>query len=223
MKFCASKSPTSCSCKTIAGIVKDNSMKKLRNNKIKVHRFFHELFGRETTRFDLLAIIICSVSFATLTVILKWNVDISTIKKIILTILALDIGGGVVANFTTGTNNYYFESLSKRYFFIFFHLLQPLILIWIYPSDSLAIMGISLFALTSSIIVLNLKDQYTQRIVAVTLLLLCIILTPLSNYSDHLLQITILLYSIKLIIAFSVNWILISMDDARADNKTTTY
>jgi len=208
--------------KPLVGIVKDDSMKKLRNNKIKVHRFFQELFGRETTRFDLLAIIICSVSFATLTIILKWNVDISTIKKIILTILALDIGGGVVANFTTGTNNYYFESLSKRYFFIFFHLLQPLILIWIYPIDSLAIMGISLFTLTSSIIVLNLKDQYTQRIVAVTLLLLCIILTPLLNYSDHLIQIAILLYSIKLILAFSVNWISISKDEARADNKTMT-
>jgi hypothetical protein len=190
----------------------------MRNNKIRVHRYFHELFGRETTRFDLLAIIICAVSFATLTMILKWNVDISTIKKIILTILALDIGGGVVANFTTGTNNYYFESLIKRYFFIFFHLLQPLILIWIYQIDSLSLVAISLFTLTSSIIVSNLRDQYTQRIVAVTLLLMCIILTSLLNYSDILLQIAMLLYSVKLILAFSVNWISISKDEARADN-----
>lgn len=194
----------------------------MQNKKIQVNKFLVELFGRETTRFDLLAIIICSVSFATLTMILKWNVDISTIKKIILTILALDIGGGVVANFTTGANNYYFESLRKRYLFIFFHILQPLILIWIYPSDSLAIMGISLLTLTSSIIVLNLKNQYTQRIIAVTLLLLCIILTPILNYSDNLLQIVILLYSMKLILAFSVNWTSISKDEARADNKTTT-
>jgi hypothetical protein len=197
-------------------------MKKLRNNKIKVHRLFQELFGRETTRFDLLAIIICSVSFATLTMILKWNVNISTIKKIILTILALDIGGGVVANFTTGTNKYYFDSLSKRYFFIFFHLLQPLILIWIYPSDSLSIMVISLYTFISSIIVLNLKDQYTQRIVALTLSILCVILTQLLIYSDHLLQIAIFLFSIKLILAFSVNWISIRKDEARTDNKTST-
>lgn len=194
----------------------------MQNKKIQVNKFIVELFGRETTRFDLLAIIICSVSFATLTMILKWNVDISTIKKIILTILALDIGGGVVANFTTGTNNYYSESLRKRYLFVFFHLLQPLILIWIYPIDSLAIMVISLLTLTSSIIVLNLKDQYTQRIIAVTLLLLCIILTPILNYSDNLLQIVILLYSMKLILAFSVNWTSISKDEARADNKITT-
>ncbi len=179
---------------------------KLRNNKMKVHRFLTELFGRETTRFDLLAIFIGSVSFSVLTLILKWNVDISIFKKVALTILALDIGGGVVANFTTGTNNYYAESLSKRYFFIFFHLIQPLILIWIYPSDLFAIMSTSLFTLTSSILVLNLQKHYTQRIVSVTLLLLYILLTPILNYSDHLLQIVMLLYSIKLILAFSVNW-----------------
>jgi hypothetical protein len=181
-------------------------MLKLRNNKIRVHRFLSELFGRETTRFDLLAIIISAISFAALTLLLKWNVDISILKKITLTILALDIGGGVVANFTTGTNNYYAESSSKRYFFIFFHLLQPLILIWIYPNDLSAIAGVSLFTLISSIIVLNFKDQHVQRIIAVTLLLLCLILTPLFNYSDHLLQLTMLLFSIKLILAFSVNW-----------------
>jgi hypothetical protein len=185
---------------------------KLRHNKIKVNRFLSELFGRETTTFDLLAIIISSVSFAALTLILKWNADISILKKIILAILALDIGGGVVANFTTGTNNYYNESLSKRYFFVFFHLLQPLILIWIYPSDILVITGVSLFTLTSSIIVLNFKKHNTQRLIAVTLLLLCILLTPLLNYSDRLLQLTMLLYSIKLILAFSVNWTSINKD-----------
>jgi len=197
-------------------------MMKLRNNKIKVHRFLGELFGRETTGFDLLAIIISSISFAALTLILKWNEDISILNKITLTILALDIGGGVVANFTTGTNNYYAESLSKRYFFILFHLLQPSILIWIFPNDLLAIMVISLFTLTSSVIVLNFKNQHTQRIIAVTLLLLCLLLTPLLNYSDHLLQLTMLLYSIKLILAFSVNWTSTDKDETRAENKTTT-
>jgi hypothetical protein len=102
----------------------------MQNKKIQVHKFLSEVFGRETTTFDLLAIIISSVSFAVLTLFVKWNADITIIKKIILTILALDIGGGVVANFTTGTNNYYAESLRKRYLFVLFHLLQPSILIW---------------------------------------------------------------------------------------------
>jgi membrane glycosyltransferase len=174
--------------------------------KFKVHRLFHELFGRETTTFDLLAIVISSFSFAGLTLILKWNANISIIKIIMLTVVSLDIAGGVVANFTTGTNNYYAESLRKRYLFVLFHLLQPSILIWIFPSELIAILGVSLFTLTSSIIVLNIKKQYNQRIVAISLLLLSLILSTLLPYTDPLTQIIMHFFSLKLILAFSVNW-----------------
>jgi hypothetical protein len=178
----------------------------MQNKKIQVHKFLGEVFGHETTTFDFLAIVISSISFAGLTLLLKWDADLSILKKIILTVLALDIGGGVVANFTTGTNNYYAESLRKRYFFVLFHLLQPSILIWIFPSELLVILGVSLFTLTSSIIVLNVKKQYNQRIVAITLLLLCLILSTLLNYTDTLSQMIMQLFSIKLILAFSVSW-----------------
>ena len=194
----------------------------MQNKKIQVHKFLFELFGRETTTFDLLAIVIGSLSFAGLMPILKWNTDISNFKLIILTILALDIAGGVVANFTTGTNNYYAESLRKRYFFVLFHLLQPSILIWIFPSELLVILGVSLFTLTSSIIVLNVKKQYNQKIVAITLLLLCLILSTLLNYTDTLSQMIMQLFSIKLILAFSVNWNLSDRDERNVENKTTT-
>jgi hypothetical protein len=178
----------------------------MQNKKIQVHKYLSEVFGRETTTFDLLAIIISSVSFAVLTLFVKWNADITIIKKIILTILALDIGGGVVANFTTGTNNYYAESLRKRYLFVLFHLLQPSILIWIFPSELLAISGVSVFTLISSIILLNIKKHYNQRIIAVALLLFSLILSTLFNYSDPLTKMIMQLFSIKLILAFSVNW-----------------
>ena len=178
----------------------------MENKKIQVHKFLSEVFGHETTMFDLLAIIICSISFAILTLFVKWNADITIAKKIILTILALDIGGGVVANFTTGTNFYYAESLRKRYLFVLFHLLQPSILIWIFPSELIAVLGVSLFTLTSSIIVLNIKKQYNQRIVAIILLLLSLILSTLLPYTDPLTQIIMHFFSLKLILAFSVNW-----------------
>jgi hypothetical protein len=178
----------------------------MENKKIQVHKFLSEVFGRETSMFDLLAIIICSISFAVLTLFVKWNADITITKKIILTILALDIGGGVVANFTTGTNFYYAESLRKRYLFVLFHLLQPSILIWIFPSDLIAILGVSLFTLTSSIIVLNIKKHYNQRIVAITLLLLSSILSTLLPYTERLTQMMMQFFSLKLIFSFSVNW-----------------
>ena len=181
-------------------------MIKSHSNKIKVHRLLRELFGLETTRFDLLAIIISAVSFAALTLILNSNSAALATKAIVLIILALDIGGGVVANFTTGTNNYYAESLQKRYLFVVFHLLQPSVLIWIFPNELLAILGVSIFTLTSSLIVLNIKKNYSQRIIAVTLLLLSLILSTILNYTDPLAQVIMQLFSVKLILAFSVNW-----------------
>ena len=195
---------------------------RMQKKKIQVHKFLSEVFGRETTTFDLLAIIISSISFAVLTLFFKWYADIAIIKKIILTILALDIGGGVVANFTTGTNNYYAESLRKRYLFVLFHLLQPSILIWIFPSELIAILGVSLFTLTSAIIVLYIKKQYSQRIVAVTLLLLSLILSTLLNYSVPLTKMIMQLFSVKLILAFSVNWTPSDRDETYVENKTTT-
>ena len=186
---------------------------KIQNKKIQVHKFLFELFGRETTTIDLFAIVIASLSFAGLTLILKLNTNISNFKLIILTILALDITGGVVANFTAGTNNYYAESLRKQYFFVLFHLLQPSILIWIFPNELQPILVISIFTLISSIIVLNINKHNTQRITAITLLLLSFILSILLNYSDPLLQIVMQLFSIKLILAFSVSWSSIDKDE----------
>ena len=181
-------------------------MRIVQKNKIKVHRFFRELFGRETTSFDLLAILIGSVSLAGIILFFKWNADFSVIKKTVLTILALDIGGGVVANFTSGTNNYYAESLSKLYIFILFHLAQPSLLIWIFPSELVAILGVMLFTLACSIIVLRLNSPKNQRIIAVTLLLLTMILSALLNYTDPMAQLIMQFFSIKLILSFSVNW-----------------
>lgn len=198
------------------------SKQKFQTQKIEVHKFLRELFGRETTTFDLLAIIISSGSFAGLILMIKWNADITVIKKIILTILALDIGGGIVANFTTGTNIYYAESLRKRYIFVLFHLLQPSILIWIFPSELIAILGVSLFTLTSSIIVLRIKKHYNQRIIAVTLLLLSIFLSTFLNYTDPLTKMIMQLFSIKLILAFSVNWDSTDKTETTTENKTTT-
>ena len=192
---------------------------KIQNKKIQVHKFLVELFGRETTTFDLLAIVIGSFSVAGLTLALKWNTDISIFKLIILTILTLDIAGGVVANFTTGTTNYYAESLRKRYFFVLFHLLQPSILIWIFPNEIQAIMGISIFTLLCSFIVLNINKHYTQRITAIILLLLSFILSILLNYSDTLLQIVMQIFSIKLILAFSVNWSSSDKNEILTENK----
>ena len=78
--------------------------------------------------------------------------------------------------------------------------------IWIFPDELVAILGISLYTLACSIIVLRLKSPNNQRIIAVTLLPLSLILSTLLNYNDPLAQLIMQFFSIKLILAFSVHW-----------------
>lgn len=176
------------------------------DKKIKIHKFLNELFGREATWFDILAIFSGSVSLAIITLSVIWNVDMSLIKKVVLTFLALDIGGGVIANFTTGTNNYYAESSSRRYLFVLFHVFQPLLLIWIYPNDLYLILTIALYILLSSLCIINMKKIDIQRVIGITLLLIGILTVQKLSFSNQLLQLLLLVYSTKLVLAFSVNW-----------------
>lgn len=178
----------------------------MQGKKIKVPKTLHDLFGRETTLPDLFAVFIGSFSLTILTLTFIWEVDLSFAKKVVLTLLAFDIGGGVVANFTEGTNNYYAESLKKRNLFVLIHVLQPLLLAWIYQSNLIAILIVSGFTLISTFCIINIKENNIQRVIASTLLLIGIFLIHLLNFSDQLLQVILIVYSVKLILSFAVNW-----------------
>ena len=179
---------------------------KITEQKIKVHQSLHELFGRETTRLDVFVILFGSFALAFATQILCWGSELSIAKKIILAFISLDIGGGIIANFTEGTNNYYAENVKKRYVFIAIHILQPLILTWIFPNNLFPILILAGYILMSSFIVTSIKRKYIQKTVAIIMLLFSIILLFLVNLSTQALQLILLIYSIKLILAFSVNW-----------------
>jgi hypothetical protein len=181
-------------------------MKEMQGKKIKVHKSLHDLFGRETTLTDLFAVFLGSVSLTFLTLTFIWEVDLTFAKKVVLTLLALDIGGGVVANFTEGTNNLYAESSKRRNLFVLIHVLQPMLLAWIYKSNVIAIFIITGFALISTFCVINIKENNIQRVIAATLLLIGILLIQLLNFSDQLLQVILIVYSVKLILSFAVNW-----------------
>lgn len=176
------------------------------DRKIKVHKSLHDLFGRETTRLDLIAILLGAIALSILTQMLCHDSELSLTKKIVLAFLTLDIGGGVIANFTEGTNNYYSENIKRRYLFVLLHILQPLILMWIFPENIKVISAITFYTLISSLIVTTIKDITTQRITAATFLVIGILLIYLFQFSDQALQLIFMMYLIKLILAFSVNW-----------------
>jgi len=182
-------------------------MIKFLNSKVRVYRFFQIIFGRETTVFAIFAIIGTSLLTSILVLLFKLSTETSIIKTVLLTIIAGDLAGGVIANFTRGTNNYYYgESLRKRYLFVLFHLIQPIILIWIFPNDLFMILVVLIITILSSLLILSIKNQISQRVFAISLLLITLLVSNFLNYSDTLVNLLLMLYSIKLILSFSVNW-----------------
>lgn len=181
-------------------------MMKIKNNNIKVHSFLVELFGRETTRLDLLLILFGSIILTITTQKMSLGSDFSLSKKIVLALLTLDIGGGAIANFTEGTNKYYSENIKRKHLFIIIHILQPLILSWVFDKDFLIILIQTVYVLISSFIVTSINQKKSQKIIAATMLLISVILTFSFTFSIPALQLILLIYSIKLILAFSVNW-----------------
>lgn len=173
--------------------------------KMKVHKSLYELFGRETTSLDLLLILFGSITLTIAAQILCLGIELPLTKKVLLAFLTLDIGGGIIANFTDGTNNYYAESVKRRYLFIAIHILQPLILSWIFPNDFYSIFSLAIYALASSFII-SIKKTGNQKTLAATMLLIGVVLMFLFNFSSQALQLILLIYSVKLILAFSVNW-----------------
>lgn len=174
--------------------------------KLKVHKLLYDLFGRETSRLDLFLILVGSICLTIATQIFCFGSELSLVKKILIAFVTLDIGGGIIANFTEGTNNYYSEDLKRRYLFIGVHILHPLILSWIFLNNILAILMLTVYTLISSSIVTSTKQKNTQKILAATMLLIGVILTFLFSFSPPVLQLILLVYSIKLILSFSVNW-----------------
>lgn len=174
--------------------------------KIKVHKSLYDLFGRETTGFELFLILFGSITLTIATQILCLGSELSLTKKVLLSLLTLDIGGGIIANFTEGTNDYYSEDVKRRYLFIAVHILQPLILSWIFANNTLAILTLTVYTLFCSFVVTSIQQQNAQKTIAATMLLIGIILTSLLKFLPHVLELILLVYTIKLILAFSVNW-----------------
>lgn len=174
--------------------------------KLKVHKSLQELLGHETTKLDLFLILLGSIALTVTTQIIDSGNDLPFIKKVTLALITLDIGGGIIANFTEGTNNYYTKNIKKRYLFIATHILQPLILNWIFLNNSFSILTITFFTLISAFIVTSIKQINTQKAVAATLTLIGLILGFSLCFSTTTLHLVLLIYSIKIILAFSVNW-----------------
>lgn len=174
---------------------------------IKIPKFFHEILGENQKKIELIFIILFAALSTTFLFIFYYDF-LSTLPLLnqgILLLLTLDITGGVIANLTYGTDQFYSKRKKTRMVFIAIHI-QP-ILIFLFTKLPLWI-GLILWAYTifCAIILERLKNHPSQKVFAgfdffVGLVILFGFQSSLTPFVTFL----ILLFLFKVLYSFSVN------------------
>ncbi len=176
-------------------------------NNVLIPSFLHDIHGERSNWFDLIAT--HTLAIATILATLAM-VDMDTFpnwKIGLLLLLAYDLGGGVIANFTYGTKHYYDQSPRRRYFFLTLHILQPLVMMIVFFEHTAAIELIGIYTLAAAFGVNSITNPQRQVIIGVLLAILGMIgLFVLPFNLPTLLQLFLSLYLLKLPLSFAVRW-----------------
>jgi hypothetical protein len=135
--------------------------------KIKIPKLLQELHGEETSVFSILLVYITGLTFGLFYIIYCPDFHIGFYRWL-LAFLAIDIGGGAVANMTQSTSEYYAKRPNTRWVFIIIHIIHPLIL-WIIFSKMNGILFGGATTLIFTSIVNLISGSSNQRIVSSTL------------------------------------------------------
>ncbi len=97
--------------------------------KIKMPKYLHELFGYEQNLINIIIIMLFATGVTSALMIYSKNywLSLKWYQSLIFWLLFFDISGGVVANLTKGTNNYYLDKPKLLWIFYIIHV-QPLII-----------------------------------------------------------------------------------------------
>jgi hypothetical protein len=175
---------------------------------IKPPKFLHDIHGSSTTLFNIILTysggIIALISIYILCI--QNNIDIPIWKLVLLLAISADIGAGVVANFTKGTNSHYSgESKNKsRLAFILSHFLHPAIFLYTLNLFSAKTLGLVVFVIFSTLLINAIKEKEKQKVIASFCLVISIGTLLILEITNPLLFWFFPLYMVKLFIAFGI-------------------
>jgi hypothetical protein len=171
--------------------------------KIKIPKFLQELHGDEASIFSIVLVYVTGIIFGIFCFSISKDFH-QDYYRWLLAGIALDIGGGVVANMSQGTSDYYAKRPKTRWIFILIHIIHP-ILLWIIFSNMNKILIIGATTLVFTAIVNAITGASNQRIVSGTLFIFNLMLLFIFKV-DILPLLLLTAFSMKLIVGFGVRW-----------------
>lgn len=170
---------------------------------ILMFKFIH---GEHFTIYDVVLTYAGGLAVACM-LIISSQTSLDMLPLLALCVLALDIGGGTIANLTDSTSKFYAARASLRWVFIGLHVIQPSLLAWIFPDAVLFIGCVTAFVLTSSALVNGLSGKQVQKLAAMFALIVAVAGVVLFGQAmSPAVKLILILFGIKLILAFPVDW-----------------
>jgi hypothetical protein len=174
---------------------------------VRIPRVFIELLGEEQRSVDLFIVgaftLVMTVALGGLASSLLFS--LVWWKIVLILLLIADISGGVVANFTRGTNDFYADRPRLRIIFLLIHV-QPLVIAWFINQNILPVLAVWGYTILAGFIVNAFAHHPSQPIVGVLLLSVgWLLLAFLAGSLPFLMTAVLGLFMLKLIYAFAVN------------------
>lgn len=175
-----------------------------------ISNFFRPLVtvihGKSPSSIDLLLVHGLGLSFAS-ALLLAHGSALTLLQALILFELAWDLVGGMVANATRSTNDWY-ANLPRwmRITFVAIHIFHPLLAMWAFPAaNPFMFIGLYFFMLIGAMPVLQINAPSVQKPAAMALLAAGFLLFSLIPVGEPALAWFAPVYLTKLIYSFSVD------------------
>lgn len=174
------------------------------NREIKIPKVLRELHGEKATLSSLILVYLAAFAISAIALTQFIPLMLPLWKLILATVVFLDIGGGVVANLASSTNQYYQQNPKLRLIFLATHVLQPLLLMVVFPQNTAYFVFVLIYTLGSSFFINLIKDRELQQNTAAVLVSIGICQSFLFPLPIPFLYAFAPLFMVKLMFGFSV-------------------
>jgi len=174
---------------------------------LKVPKFFHDILGEETQPLALALVITTTALLMGYLLCRECQVFAAAglVRGGLAFILLADIIAGTIANFTSGTNDYYVRRSVNRWVFIAVHV-QPVIIAWLLGFDLLSALALWGYVILAASVVNLLMGKAHQRLVAAALMSFGVFFALVLYGGEPLMmQVMSVFYVIKVVFSFGVN------------------
>ncbi|HWQ46568.1 MAG TPA: hypothetical protein VN376_06860 [Longilinea sp.] len=174
------------------------------SKEIAIPKALRELHGERTRVSTLGLVYLSGLICAGLVTWQLWLAAVPLWQTAVSALIFLDVGGGVAANLSSSTNQYYQQHAKLRLPFIALHVFHPAVMAALFPAALPYFVFVMLFTLTATFTVNALTDAEQQQNLAALLLTVGCALSFFFHLPVPVLFLFAPLFMVKLILGFAV-------------------